>query len=134
MIRVALNSDVAFIKNSWIRCVKNQYPHMYEFEFDERFGRYVCDVIDKANIHIYTFEEDIEQILAYLVFSVWNNNQIVHFAYTKEAARKKGYMNELLKHSNPDGKPVVFTTATRNENIMQALTKKYIYDPSMRWM
>lgn len=76
-------------------------------------------------------QDEPDEIISYLVYSSFRGNQVIHFAYTKVDARNQGILKQLLIFSNPEHMPVILTSPTKNENIMAALTKHYIFDPTV---
>jgi hypothetical protein len=130
-IRLATVDDLAFIKDSWLKAEKHTFPNSYALDFSEHFHSHMASIIDQSVILVAHLWDDANEILSYLIYSSFRNSQVIHFAYTKSDARRQGILNKLIKFSNVTNAPIVFTHAAKNENIMKALCKHYIYDPNI---
>lgn len=130
-IRLSNKDDLPFIISSWTICMKHVYPNQYALDFTQQYHEYLVGLIARSTIVVACLSDDASQIISYLVYSSFGHNQVVHYAYTKLDARRQGYVKELMRFSNPLGFPVVFTHPAKNANIMDHLSKHYIFDPTM---
>lgn len=133
--RIGMEQDVHFIADSWTRTLFKIYPNQYAIDF---FSKTIADIkahLSRSQILIAHLEDEPEEIVSYIV----SNHQqfgkvlIVHFAYTKDLARRQGVLRDLLEIANPDKRPIAFTQPAKNANIMEYFSKKAIYDPSL-WL
>lgn len=142
-IRLSTLEDIPFICNSWIRSAKNTYPNMYDINFNDNYLSYIVRSIENSITLIACLKDDPNEIIGYLTYSSYLHNQrsadtsakasyqLIHFSYVKADARRQGVMNKLLTFSRSalDSRiPILFCNAAKNENVMNHLTKKYIFD------
>ena len=131
-IRIGTKDDLSFILDSWIKTAKYIYPNQYVLDFNKKYNEYLNVLIEKSTIIVSCIDNDPKDIVSYLVYSSFVGRfLVIHFAYTKVAARKEGIISSLINFANPNNDPVVFTHAAKNENIMKVLCLKYIFDPSV---
>lgn len=130
-IRVASQSDLAFIKDSWRKCMKYIYPNQYAIDFDQKFNQQMSNLIENSITLVAYLESNPEEVISYLIHTSFRGNQVIHFAYTKLDARRQGMMKQLLQLSNPGQVPIIFTHPAKNEKIMQSLLSHYLFDPSI---
>ena len=89
------------------------------------------NIIEKSFIQVAHLKDDMNEIISYIIYQGWQQKQIVHFAYTKSDARHKDIMNKLIKETNPNRFPIIFTCPAKNEHIMKHFANKYTYDPTI---
>lgn len=130
-IRLGTKQDIPFIADSWVKSIKHIYPNQYALDFTSHYHDHVAKLMNTSLTLIAHLQDEPDEIISYLVYSSFRGNQVIHFAYTKVDARNQGILKQLLIFSNPEHMPVILTSPTKNENIMAALTKHYIFDPTV---
>lgn len=134
-IRLGTIDDTHFIINSWILTMKHIYPHQYELDFTKRYTQYLNKLVSNSACLVANPIGDNNEILSYLVYSSFKQNLVAHFAYTKVDARNQGLLRSLIRFATANTNfPIVFTHPTKNENMMIAFTKKWIFDPSILYL
>ena len=130
-IRLGKLDDLPFVRNSWTLGMETQYPNMHALDFRKRFHEFLTGLIEKSTVLIAHLDDDEDEILSYLVYTSFRDMLVIHYAYTKEDARKQGIVSDLMKFANVNDYPVVFTHASRNPNRMKKFCMKYIFDPGV---
>jgi len=130
-MRLGTINDVAFVKDSWRRSVQHTYPNQYVLDFAKHFQAHMQVLIDKSVIMVCNLPGDEDEIMSYLIYTSFAKNMVIHFAYTKDGARKQGLVRQLIDMSNVQRFPIIFTHPAKNETIMKHFASKYIYDPSI---
>jgi uroporphyrinogen-III decarboxylase len=130
-IRLATTDDLHFIVDSWARSLRHTYPNQYAIDFYPRTLNELSELIKECTVVIAHEATDHNEIISWMVYTTFKTNIVVHFAYTKDGARKQGKIKDLLNFANLLNSSVVFTRPAKNENIMKVLASKYIYDPTL---
>jgi hypothetical protein len=128
-VRVGIDDDLRFIVASWASTMRSVYPNQYAFDFWPRVTRDIREHLERASALVAYLEDEPDEIISYLVSLRRGNSLVVHFAYTKDAARRQGHVSRLLALANPDGLQLAFTHPARNENAMRAFVAKAVFDP-----
>lgn len=131
--RVGLEEDVRFVLSSWCASLRGVYPNRHVHDFWIRVPIDVRAHIDRATTLIAYLEDQPDEIVSYLVFLRRRGIVIVHYAYTKDLARRQGHVHNLLALANPERLPICFTQPARNENVMAHFCRTAIFDPSL-WL
>ena len=131
IVRLATIDDDAFIISKWVKSIQNIYPNHYDKEFNTKYRKHVKQLFEKSLAVVSCLEDDHDCIISYMVFTSFNKDLIIHFAYTKPDARRQGKVNDLISYSNPENKLTIFTHPAHNQNVMKYLMSKYVYDPSI---
>ena len=130
-VRMGEVSDLPFIYDSWMQSMKFIYPHKYDKNFSKNYAKVLSNLIDKSSSLVAHLEGDRDEILSYLIYTSFEEHLVIHFAYTKADCRKEGKVRELITFANPLFAPIIFTHPCKNENVMEYLCRKFIYDPSI---
>lgn len=130
-IRLASTNDLHFIKDSWTKTIKHIYPNQYVLDFSNKFNAKLDAAIPQSVILVAALDTDQNNIVSYLVYTIFHEAIIILFAYTLLDERRQGFINHLLSVANPNNNRVVLTSPTKNENILKHLHEKYIFDPSI---
>lgn len=130
-VRMGEVSDLPFIYDSWMQSLKFIYPHKYDKCFSKNYAKIINILLDKSCSLVAHLEGERDEILSYLIYTSFEENMVIHFGYTKADCRREGKLRELLHFANPLLLPVVFTHPAKNENVMEYLCRKFIYDPSI---
>jgi GNAT superfamily N-acetyltransferase len=132
LIRKAIEPDVAFIFNSWLRSYRDSYfakgiaATVYFTEHHKVIEQLLktctvyiaCDSTDTSNIFGYICAEEIDGIF------------VIHYTYVKETYRKLGVSKMLVKYFGVElgEKASIYTHKTKIGNAI-AEKKHCIYSP-----
>ena len=130
-IRLGTKDDLPFILDSWIKMTKHTYPNQYALDFHQHFQERLQPLVQSSLTLVAHLEGEPNEVVSYLVYGSFRKRLVIHYAYTKLDARNQGIVRQLIQFANPENMPIVFTHAAKNENMMNALAKKHIFDPSV---
>jgi hypothetical protein len=130
-IRLGMIDDMPFILDSWTQQMRHIYPNQYNKDFSISYRNYLRNLISNSTVLVSYLEGEKDQIISYLIYTSFQKQMVIHYAYTKVDARGSGHVHDLIVFGNPLNYPIVFTHPAKNENIMNALCKKHIYDPTL---
>jgi GNAT superfamily N-acetyltransferase len=123
MIRDMQESDKSLIYATWLR---SQYYGNTWFKsinkdiYYDNYKRVVEARLASCKVLVLCLTSDPETVIAYSVVS--QDEETLHWIYTKKAWRKKGYARELV--------PSTITTVSSMTKIGKALNKsKYVFNP-----
>lgn len=114
VIRPGVEGDHNFIIQSWIRSWRISKPgklipqEIYSFEMSHlvmsTLARSSCDVVAAA--------AEPSTIVAWIVYDQRPRLGVVHFAYTRPQARKRGVCRELVARVGAEGRQLLYTHHT----------------------
>jgi hypothetical protein len=130
-IRLGTLDDIQFITSSWLSSTRHIYPNQYNIDFELGFRQHISDLIANSVVLIANLKDEPDEIISYIIYTSFKTNMIIHFAYTKLAARRCNIVSNLIAFANPAQYPIVFTHAPRNENLMIELCNKHIFNPNI---
>ena len=134
-IRLSTPDDNAWIIDCWYKAQKDIYPNRYIADFPIKYHQYINSILNNRKhptiTSILCLDDDPHWIVAFMTYTTFLDDLVVHFAYTRKDQRRQGHINKLLTAINFAHVPVVFTHPCKNENIMKHMCDKYIYDPSI---
>lgn len=128
-LRLGTKDDLPFIVSSWTQMTKHTYPNMFALDYNKHFGERIARLVNKSSVVVAHLDGEPNEIVGYIVYTTFIKSCVVHYTYVKLDARGQGISNTLLAFANPIVLPVVFTHPPKNENLMNKLCTKYIYDP-----
>jgi GNAT superfamily N-acetyltransferase len=114
-IRSISDSDVSFVFNSWLRSFKGspKYKHVENTIFYQNHHKIVQQCILRSQVLLACDENDLSQILGYIVADRIDDILTVHYVYVKQAFRGLGIASMLLKEVGYDKKiATIYTHAT----------------------
>ena len=128
-IRLGQTDDLPFIKDSWTRSMASTYPNQYIIDFHAKFHRQIDVALTTSTILVSALDSDSTAIVCYLVYTSFEGQLVVLYAYTRAEQRRQGFVNQLLQFANPNSTPTIFCFPAKNANAMSHLAHKYIFDP-----
>lgn len=129
-IRLGTKDDVPFILDSWRRMSHKTYPNKYILDFPLRYQKYLHSLLPQCVSLVACLSDMPEAIVGWIVYTSSLTHLLAHYAYVRAEERRQGIMKQLLSFANPAQLGIVFTHPAANENIMQHLSKQYIFDPT----
>jgi hypothetical protein len=126
-MRLATVSDINFIKNSWIKSSLHTFPNMFQMDYVETIVPIIDILIDRCQ-SLVLFAEDNGEILHWIVYEEKFKRAVIHFAYTKVDARRKGLLKHSISILNPNNSHIIFTFAAKNVAAMKMFASKYTFD------
>ena len=130
-VRPATESDMSFIKNSYLLRMRNapQYKMVTNDVFFLHFNKAV-ETLCKDNILVACNKDDSTQIFGYIIYGTVTEAELdaVHFFYVKSTYRKLGVARALIK-AIPQ--PVIYTNHTIEGKIVltKVIKSKAFYNP-----
>lgn len=142
VVREAIETDIPFIYSSWLKSYFEQGKLFQKLRRRIYFPNQ-HEVITKilarktTNVLVIVSKEDENIILGYLVAEILNK-PVIHFAYIKEAFRRKHLMSFLLQTmgiSLESDSGVIFTHYTEQCNIFVKVYKdKLVFNPYLAFI
>lgn len=130
-IRNAIESDVPFIFNSWLKsyrganAAKNISNPVY-FDFQHQA---IESLLKRSQVFVLCSPDDQSQVFGYVVCEKLEDIDIVHYIYIKYAFRGMGLGQMLLKHANIDAQVGGFYTHETHSTVKLAQNSKFVYNP-----
>lgn len=131
-IRAAVEDDLHFIYNSFLLTTRDALPASLipKDIFFHNKPKEVDDILEVSNTIIACQPDSEDIIYSYLIYSILNDNLIIHLVYTKAAFRKLGVAKRLIESIVPGFQDNIIITTQISKSLL-AMKKKYkiIYDP-----
>jgi hypothetical protein len=130
-VRLAAPEDSGFIYNSWITSAQRTYPNMYAQDFCNAERARVQRIMNESVSCVAHLEEELNELLGFVVYGRWRSMFVLHRAHVKPEARRHGVLTSMLEFANWQKLPVVLTSPAQDERVMQALTRRFLYDQAV---
>ena len=127
-VRLAETTDMPFIYDSWIKTAHRTYPNNYAEDFCADEAARVQRIVQGSVLAVACLQNDQNELLGHVVYGKWRKTCVVHYAFVKPDARRRGVLGSMLGFANFERHPVVFTAPAQDEKVMAGLMKRYLYD------
>lgn len=132
LIRKAIDVDVPFIFNSWLRSYKESYfaKGIAGSIYYTEHHKLIEQLLKSCTVYIACDNSDSSSIFGYICAEEIDGIFVTHFIYVKETYRKLGVATMLVKHFGvtPGEKASIYTHKTKIGHSI-AEKKHFIYSP-----
>lgn len=115
-IRSVSKDDYPFIFNSWLKSLSKSFTKNNLTDKNVYYQgqhRLIERLLQTSNCHVAVDGDDESIIVGYLIESVEQSVNVVHYIYVKKDFRNMGIAESLLRHANIGrGNNIMFTHAT----------------------
>lgn len=132
-IRNAIEADVPFIFNSWLKsykgsnaCKSISAPIYYQFHH-----KTIETLLQKCSVKVVCSAADENQVYGYIVYELLETVPVLHYAYVKHLYRNMGLLSMMLYESGLGLENGGFNTheSPSFNKICQVKKLKFIYNP-----
>jgi hypothetical protein len=99
-IRPAVETDVAFIFNSWLKSYRNTEGSVSNAVYFQFHHKLIETLLERSDVKVMHQIDDPNEIIGYLCYELVENIPVIHYVYIKNSFRKLNLLEKLLTSGN----------------------------------